>query len=64
MFELFAGADELAVSVVYLRQHSVPASVQVIQIRFEFLCRLLSGRFTQQVLSRMVDVLKTPCSVL
>jgi len=64
MFQLFTSADKLVVSIFNLRQHFTPPSVQVFQVSFEFLCRLFSGGFAEQVLSGVVDVLQASGTVL
>jgi len=61
---LFAGASELVVPVFDLRQNFVPAGVEVFQISFEFVRRLFSGSFDEQVLSSVVDVLQTSGTIL
>jgi len=61
---LFAGASKLVVPVFDLRQNFVPAGVEVFQISFEFVRRLFSGSFDEQVLSSVVDVLQTSGTIL
>lgn len=64
MFELFTSASKLVQSVVNLRQDFIPPSVQVLQVSVESLCRLFGGSLSKQILSCMVDVLETTCTVL